>query len=95
MRIAAVDDGAVVAGQDIVHHRRVGGADRLALAGFDLTELEAGVAKLGAQTPGAQPGQGNGGGDEDEEGEPQLARPAVGGGKLGSFGGGHLAEDRG
>ena len=86
MALAAVDDGTVVGGQDIVEQGSVCAADRLALASLDGAELEPAFGDLRAERPGADPGEPDACGDDQKKAEPQRDRPAATGGAMGGFG---------
>jgi len=89
MAVAAVKDGAVVGGQDIIHHRRVRPADWLAGPGLDGPELEAAFRRDRPQRSRADPGEADSGANDQDEGQPQRDCPAAVGGAMGGFGGGH------
>jgi len=86
---AAVDDIAVVGGQHIIHQRSVSLADRLSAAAFDRPELEAARGDGGAERAGADPGEADARGNDDEEADPQRERPPAVVGSMGGFGDGH------
>jgi len=87
--LAAVEDGAVVGGQDIVEERSIGAADRLALAGLDLAELQAALGDDRAERARANPREADACSDDEEESEPERGRPAAVGGAVCSFGDRH------
>jgi len=89
MRLAAVEDRAVVGGQHIIEQGGVGAADRLALAGLDGAELKPALRHDRTQRSGADPGKADPGGDDQEESEPQRDGPAGTVGAMGGFGDGH------
>jgi len=88
--VAAVEDGAVVAGQDIVHEGRVGAGDRLAGTGLDGPELQAAFRDDRSKRASANPGEANRGSDDQEESQPKRDRTPAPGGAMGGFSDGHL-----
>jgi len=87
---AAVNDRPVIHRQDVVEQGSVGATDRLAVAALDRSELKAGRRDFWPQRSGADPGKADSGCNHDQEGEPQLHRPAGVGGTMGGFGDGHF-----
>jgi len=88
--LAAVQDRALVGGQNIIHQRGVIMADHRAMTGFDCLELESALGDDRPQRSRSDPGETNSGGDDDQEREPQGDRPPRAAGSMGGFGYGHL-----
>src|SRR5690348_3840464 len=86
---AAVENGAVVGGQDIVHQGRVVACNEIALAGMDGSELKPARRDGRPKRTRADPGQTDADGDEDEKPDPQRERPPAMVGAMGGFGDGH------
>jgi len=94
MGLAAVEHGAVVGGQNIVEQRRIGVPDRLASAGLERSERKTAGGHFRAKRPGAEPGEADSGGNDQQKRQPQRDRPAGFGGTMGGFGDGHWALGR-
>src|SRR6185503_14953847 len=87
---AAVEDSAVVGGEDVVHQRRVVARDRVALAGMDRAELQSAGGNGRPKRSGADPGEADSGCNNQEKPDPKRERTPAMIGSMGGFGGGHL-----
>jgi len=90
MRLARIEHGPIVGGQDIVEHRGIISADGFTGACLDGAELETAFGLNGSKRAGADPGEAYPRCDDRNERQPQRDRPSALGGTMGGFGGGHL-----
>jgi hypothetical protein len=86
---AAIEDGAIVGSQDIIHQRGVIVPDNCAVAGLDCPELEAAFGDDGPQRSRSDPGETDACCDDNQERDPQSDRPPGAAGAMGGFGDGH------